>query len=84
MTCSKSKGVIEMEFESPAQARKALKIIKTKEFSEKISLSLKAKGNKLEATVKSKSFALMRARITSLLRDLKVVLDSIALVKTKK
>ena len=78
------KSEIEIEFKTPIHAAKALKIIRAKEFSDKVSASLSVKGNAFRAKVEGKNFAVLRARTTSLLRDLKVVFDAISLVEHDK
>ncbi|MFH1056740.1 MAG: KEOPS complex subunit Pcc1 [Candidatus Micrarchaeota archaeon] len=78
------KALLEIDFETPALARKALGIIKAKEFSDKATLSLSVKGSVLRAEVGGKGFAALRARVTSFLRDAKVVFDAISLVESKK
>ncbi|MEM4255279.1 MAG: KEOPS complex subunit Pcc1 [Candidatus Norongarragalinales archaeon] len=78
------KAEVEIIFASPAHAKKAVGIIKTKEFSDKASVRLSAKGATLTARVDAKTFSALRARTTSLLRDLKVVFDAISLVPKKR
>ena len=78
------KAEIEIEFKNPVHASKALKIIKAKEFSDKVSTSFSVKGNAFKAKIEGKNFAALRARTTSLLRDLKVVFDAISLVESTK
>jgi tRNA threonylcarbamoyladenosine modification (KEOPS) complex Pcc1 subunit len=81
------KATLEIGFKSPDHVKKALKIIKAKEFSDKVSATLSVKGKILRAKIEGENFAALRARTTSLLRDLKVVFDAISLVeatKTKK
>lgn len=77
----KMEAEIEIEFKTRELAQKALKILKGKEVSDKVKISYSVEGKVLEVEVEAKSFAVLRARVTSLLRDLKVVLDSIALVE---
>lgn len=78
------KAELEIEFASASHARKALKAIKTKEFSDKASVSLRVSGSSLKAKISGKGFPALRARTTSFLRDLKVVLDAFSLAGRKK
>ena len=75
------KAELEIDFKTPAHAKKALGVIKSKEFSDKVRMSLSAKGAVLVIRIQATGFAALRARITSLLRDVKVVMDAISLVK---
>ena len=47
-----------------------------------MSVSFAVKGSALHVNVDAKNFASLRARLTSLLRDLKVVFDAIQLVNS--
>lgn len=73
------KAELEIDFATEKLAKKALKIITAKEFSDKASLSLSTRGSVLKARIEGKGFAALRARTTSFLRDVKVVFDAIAL-----
>jgi len=77
------KAELEVEFSNAGHARKALKIIKTKEFSDKASVFLSVSGSRLKARIEGKGFAALRARTTSFLRDLKAVFDAISLAEKK-
>lgn len=78
------KAEFEIVFASPESARKALRVIRTKEISGKVKVSLSVEKNVLNARIEAKGFAPLRARITSMLRDLKVVFDAISIVEKGK
>ena len=75
------KAEFEIDFATPALAKKALETIKAKEFSVKASVLLSVRGSVLKARIEGKGFAALRARTTSFLRDVKIVFDAIALAK---
>lgn len=75
------KAEFEIDFATPALAKKALETIEAKEFSDKARVLLSASGSVLKARIEGKGFAALRARTTSFLRDVKIVFDAIALAK---
>lgn len=81
---SKDKAGFEVSFESPEHAAKAMRVLKTREISDRASLKLKVSGSKLVASVEGSGFSALRARSVSFLRELKLVFDAISLAKQKK
>jgi len=68
---------ISVPMASPRQAGMALKAVGGDGFeTSRASLSLSVSASTLNAVVSAKDFAALRARTTSLFRDLKVFLDS--------
>ncbi len=80
----KDNAEFEISFESPSHAGKAMRILKTREFSDRASLSLKVSGSKLVARVEGTGFSALRAKSVSFLREVKLVFDAISLAKPKK
>lgn len=70
----------EVGFPSEEDAGKALKILGKSSEGPRASVKVMQRGSSLEVTIKADSFAALRARSTSLLRDLKIVMDSFKLV----
>ncbi len=69
---------IEVEFKNGEEASNAAKII-SNEKNEKISLKRQIRGRKLIIEIKAASFSSLRARTTSILRDLKVIRDAFSI-----
>ena len=78
------KAVLELDFESEKMAKKAAQLLEREELNGKSSVELKAAGKKVVAEVAAERFALLRARVTVLLRNAKIVYDSIELIEGKK
>lgn len=74
------KAVFEVEFADQQQARKILGILGKKDETKKTILKIKQSGKKLIASIEARDFPGLRARATTLLRDLKAILDSIKFV----
>ena len=73
------KAVLEVPMASASQAKLALKAVSGDGFeTARAQLSCTASGSTLRAVVTATDFAALRARTTSLFRDLKVFLDSVA------
>lgn len=73
----------EIDFATPSQAKRALVILKPSDSGAKGTLSVKkipGKPASLYYIVTAPSFAVLRARVTSLLRDLKVAQDAFEFV----
>jgi tRNA threonylcarbamoyladenosine modification (KEOPS) complex Pcc1 subunit len=71
------KSEIEVPMESASQAKLALKAVAPEGLeSARAQVRYAAKGSAFTAVITAKDFAALRARTTSLFRDLKVFLDS--------
>ncbi|MBU1197218.1 CTAG/PCC1 family protein [Candidatus Micrarchaeota archaeon] len=73
----------EIEFSSAKHAKHALQVIKSDQ-SSKVVLSVKAAPKNPKAIycrIESHSFAALRARATSLLRDVKIARDTFAFIE---
>ena len=77
------RAVIELDFASAEEAAKAEKLLERKELNNMSKITLSAKGKKVVAIVTAERFALLRARITGLMRNARIVYDSIELVSKK-
>ncbi len=75
------KAVLELDFETPQMAKKAKQLLEREELDDKSKVELSAKGKTVTAAVTGERFALLRARVTGLLRNAKIVYDSIEIVK---
>lgn len=73
-------AVLRISFQSPARAKLARGLVVAAHGK---AVSAAARGKVLEVVVKGSRFADLRAKVTSLFRDLKVIIDSMALVKEK-
>lgn len=77
------KAEFEVEFDDAELARKAKRVLSFKELSDKSKMELAVEKNVLKARIEAKTFAALRARSVSFLRDVKVFLDSAELVQKK-
>lgn len=78
----KLRAVFEIEFESPEAVRKALAAVRQKNpVSVKAALAYAVNKSVLRATITAKGFAPLRALSSSFLRDVRVFLDSLEVVK---
>jgi tRNA threonylcarbamoyladenosine modification (KEOPS) complex Pcc1 subunit len=75
------KALLEIDFRDSAEAKKVLGILGKKDEGPRAVFEAKAVGKKVVATVSAKSFSALRARTTTLLRDLKAVFDVTNLVE---
>lgn len=73
-------AVLKVPLPSPAKARFARSLVVA---AHGRGMLAKANGKVLEVTVVGERFADLRAKTTSLFRDLKIILDSMELVKHK-
>jgi len=88
------KAVIETDFVDEKTAEKALRVIKSavpraeeeedQPAIERSSLKAESSGNKLSCEVSAKDFTALRARVTSLLRDLRIIYDAEAVCRESK
>ncbi|MBI4406691.1 hypothetical protein HY571_02140 [Candidatus Micrarchaeota archaeon] len=76
------KAIIEVAFKSEKEAKQAMSILKASKTDEptRASVSVKTKGEKLVVTVTAKDYAALRALTTTLLRDLRVVIDGFEII----
>ena len=75
------KAVLEVDFDSSAHAKKALAVLKKSQLKGETTIELTVTGKTVKAVVKAPRFAVLRARVTSLLRDFKVIQDAFSLSK---
>ncbi|MFH0922536.1 MAG: KEOPS complex subunit Pcc1 [Candidatus Micrarchaeota archaeon] len=76
-------ALFEVSFASEQLARTAKGVLTFAEISDKSSMELNVEKNVLKARIEAKNFASLRARSVSFLRDVKVFLDSVELVKKR-
>ncbi|MGB9577074.1 MAG: KEOPS complex subunit Pcc1 [Candidatus Micrarchaeia archaeon] len=84
------KAEFSIKFGDEKKARRALKILSSanakardEEETGRAALKLEAEKEELHATVTAADFAALRARCTSFLRDVKIVLDAQNALQTK-
>ncbi|MBI5228757.1 hypothetical protein HY991_01505 [Candidatus Micrarchaeota archaeon] len=71
----------EIPFEEEKDAVKVIQVIGKKDESKKTMMSVKREGKKVEIEIKAVDFSSLRAKSTTLLRDLKAVLDTLSLIR---
>lgn len=71
------KSTVVVVFPDARTAKLAARAVSQTKKSKRAVLKLRAKGNSLAAVVWAKDFSSLRALTTSLLRDLKVFIDSL-------
>lgn len=76
-------ALLQVEFPDAKRASKALKILRTKELFDKSKAEMRVKGNVLLIEVEARSYAPLRARVTSVMREIKIVLDAVSIVGRK-
>ena len=76
---------IEIEFDSAKRAAQALKLLKETKTDELTRARVKgeAKGSKLMLDITAGDFTALRALTATTMRDLKVIIDSFAMVEKK-
>ncbi len=80
------KTIFEIEFKDAKEANQAAKILKetkTDEDNLRAKISIAVKKEKLIATVVANDFTALRAMSTTLMRDLKVIIDGFKVVDQK-
>ena len=75
------KAKVEVSFANPAIAKRALGVLKIDAPNDKVEVKMKAVGSEVIAEFEAKSFASLRARVTSFFRDVRVFMDAVSLVK---
>ncbi len=80
------KTIFEIEFKDAKEAKQAAEILKKTKSDEdnlRAKISIVVKNEKLIATVIASDFTALRAMSTTLLRDLKVIIDGFKVVDQK-
>ncbi len=76
-------ALLQVEFPDRRLAAKALKILRTRDLPGKSAVEMRVKENALLVAVDSASYSSLRARVTSVLREIKLVFDAISIVGGK-
>ena len=66
------KTVLEIAFKDSAEAARAAKVLKSEPLGAKAKVGIASKGEVLVVTVSAADFSTLRARTTSIFRDLRV------------